>query len=93
MAARTRRTELSEEWKNRIKSGMILDRLLKHVNGDIELKPTQIKAAEILLKKVIPDLASTTLSAEITHNYVIRAAQPAVTPEQWQQQHPEVTIQ
>jgi hypothetical protein len=57
MAARIRKTTLSEEWKSKIQAGAILSRLVKHVNGEIEMSSSQIKAADILLKKTIPDLA------------------------------------
>jgi hypothetical protein len=36
-----------------------MNRLLKHVEGEIELSNSQVKAADILLKKVVPDLART----------------------------------
>jgi hypothetical protein len=39
---------------------MLADRLEKHAMGEIELTTTQVRAAEILLKKVVPDLASIT---------------------------------
>lgn len=48
---------MSEEWKAKIQAGVILDRLVKHVNGEIDMSASQIKAADILLKKTIPDLA------------------------------------
>lgn len=63
MAARKIRTKLSEEWKEKIRIGMILERLDKHVFGGVELSNTQIRAAEILLKKSLPDLTS----AEMNH--------------------------
>lgn len=59
MAARIRKTKLTDEWKARIQAGVILDRLVKHVNGEIEMSSSQIKAADILLKKTVPDLART----------------------------------
>jgi hypothetical protein len=59
MAARIRKTTLSDNWKARIQAGVILDRLVKHVNGEIEMSSSQIKAADILLKKTVPDLART----------------------------------
>lgn len=58
MAARTTRTELTEEWRQRIQAAMILDRLGKHVAGKNKMTSTQIRAAEILLKKAMPDLSS-----------------------------------
>jgi hypothetical protein len=45
---------------------MILKRLQDHVRGAVELEATQIRAAEILLNKSIPNLTSMELQAEIT---------------------------
>jgi hypothetical protein len=59
MAARIRKTTLTDEWKAKIQAGVILDRLVKHVSGEIEMTSSQIKAADILLKKTVPDLART----------------------------------
>ena len=56
MAARIRKTALSEDWKAKIQAGVIMDRLLKHVHGEIDMSSSQIKAAEILLRKTVPDL-------------------------------------
>ena len=60
MAAR-KKLELTQQWRDKIQVSMLIDRLMKHVNDEIDMKPTQIKAAEILLKKIAPDLATTTL--------------------------------
>jgi len=59
MGARTKKIVLSQNWKDKIQIAHIIERLVKHVNDEIDMKPTQLKAAEILLKKVAPDLAST----------------------------------
>ena len=56
MAARKRRTTVNEKWREKIQSSMLVDRLVKHAVGEIEMTATQIKAADILLKKVAPDL-------------------------------------
>ena len=55
---------LTPEWKEKIRVGVILDRLSKHVDGEVEMSSTQIKAAEILLKKVVPDVARTELAGD-----------------------------
>jgi hypothetical protein len=60
MAAR-KKLNLTQAWKDKIQIANIIDRLVKHVNDEIDMKPTQLKAAEILLKKVAPDLSNTTL--------------------------------
>lgn len=59
MAARKRQVKLSEEWRERIRSAGILQRLDKAAMGEIEITATQLKAAEIVLRKTIPDLART----------------------------------
>jgi len=57
MAARKIHTTLREEWKLRIKATHLVTRLHEHALGEADMSPTQIKAAEILLRKVAPDLA------------------------------------
>lgn len=64
MAARKRRLVLSDEWKERISAGCIMDRLLKHVNGELNMESTQVKAADILLKKIVPDLARSEITGK-----------------------------
>jgi len=64
MAARKRRTTVNEKWREKIQSSMLVDRLVKHAVGEIEMTATQIKAADILLKKVAPDLKAVEHSGE-----------------------------
>jgi hypothetical protein len=59
MAARKNTFRLNERWREKIQIGVIIDRLVKHAEGTNEMTNTQIKAAEILLKKVLPDVART----------------------------------
>lgn len=56
MAARKRKVELTEAWKDKIRVSVISGRLYDHMQGLCEMTPTQIKAAEILLKKLVPDV-------------------------------------
>ena len=62
MAARkshARKTNtLTEAWKDKIKTSMIINRLSDHINGKVELNPSQVTAALGLLKKTAPDLSS-----------------------------------
>ena len=44
--------------RERIQVGMILDRLHKHMVGEVEMSSTQLQAAKILLSKALPDLQS-----------------------------------
>lgn len=64
MAARKIHTTLREEWKLRIKAAHLVTRLHDHALGEKEMSPTQIKAAEILLRKVAPDLARQEVTGE-----------------------------
>ena len=59
MAARTRKIRHDAETRLKIKTSQLINRLTAHALGEIELQPTQIRAIEILLKKALPDLAST----------------------------------
>ena len=66
MAARKKKgigeVGLTDTWKARIQVTVLATRLYKHAQGEIEMTQTQIKAAEILLRKMVPDLARTELS-------------------------------
>jgi hypothetical protein len=64
MAARTRRIELSDKWKDGIRVSAVMKRLYDHCNGDVEMTMSQINAAKIILGKLIPDLARTELSGD-----------------------------
>lgn len=48
----------SARLSTRIKAGMIVGRLQRHIEGKLEMSSTQIQAARILLNKVLPDLRS-----------------------------------
>ncbi len=53
---------LIEELRTKIQTPQIINRLQAHIHGAVEMSATQVRAAEILLKKAIPDLQS------VTHN-------------------------
>lgn len=87
MAARNR-PGLSENTRKRIQTTMIVERLQKHLLGDIEMSPTQMRAAEILLKKTLPDLSAVELSGETTTNHRgIDAPPQANSYEEWIKRH------
>jgi hypothetical protein len=83
----------NDNWKDKIKAGVLADRLYKHVLGQVEMTQTQINAARILLNKVAPDLKAVELSGDVVHNYVMRLPNPVNSVEQWQQQNEQVSIQ
>ena len=49
----------------KIQASQLINRLQNHVDGNVELSATQIRAAEILLKKSLPDLQSVEMSADV----------------------------
>jgi hypothetical protein len=64
MAARKNTIRLSEEWRERIRTAGILERLEKAAMGEVDVTQTQLKAAEIVLRKTLPDLARTEVTGK-----------------------------
>ena len=61
MAAR--KNPRNRDSSNKLASAtQLLNRLISHANGEIELTPTQINAAKIVIGKYIPDLKAVELS-------------------------------
>ena len=56
MAARKNRITQHENAREKIKVGLLLKRLADHAVDKVEMSASQVRAAEILLKKTIPDL-------------------------------------
>ncbi len=56
MAARKRRTTLNTEWRELIRTSMLINRLQDHVFGKCKMTSVQVRAAGALLKKTLPDL-------------------------------------
>ena len=65
MAARIRKKH-QEETRSRIQTSQLINRLQNHALSEEvnELKPSQLKAIEILLKKSLPDLQSTEITGD-----------------------------
>jgi hypothetical protein len=51
--------------RDKIRAGKILKRLQDHSMGKITMKSTEIKAAQILLAKVMPDLKAQEITGDI----------------------------
>ena len=43
---------------NKIKTGKIIGKLQRHIDGTVDMTNTQVQAARILLNKVMPDVKS-----------------------------------
>lgn len=55
---------MSHEHRLKIQKSNILNVLLQHAEGKVDMSPTQVQAGLGLLKKVLPDLNSMTLSGD-----------------------------
>lgn len=62
MAARTRRILHDDATRKKIQTSQLINRLQGHALGEHDMTPTQVQAAQILLKKALPDLNATELS-------------------------------
>lgn len=78
MAARKNKGTADKPWpqttRDRIQTSMLLNRLEKHVLGDVEMSATQLRAAEILLKKSLPDLQAIEHSGELEQTVTVTGA-------------------
>ncbi len=63
-----------------IKAGEIVDCLNRHILGELKMTNTQVRAAEVLLRKVQPDLIATHISMDEGQGVpllkIVREAQP-----------------
>ena len=64
MAARTRKIRHDENTRDKIRVSQIINRLQNHIDGKIDLTTSQVSAANTLLRKCLPDLASTDLTVK-----------------------------
>lgn len=70
----------------RVKAGGIVKVLQEHIVGKREMSASQVTAALGLLRKTVPDLASSeiNLNGNVTHRTV--SSEP-LTPEQWEREY------
>lgn len=50
--------------RQRIQATKLVQRLQAHVNGEVKMSTSQVRAAEILLRKSVPDLSAIQLTGE-----------------------------
>ena len=54
-----------EQARRQIKTDLLIKTLQKHATGDKKMQNSQVRAAEILLRKALPDLKQHELTGEI----------------------------
>lgn len=79
MAARTHKVTLTDTWKDGVRASHIMKRLFDHALGENEMTATQIKAAQIVLGKIIPDLARTEVAGDAENPIAVTATFEAFT--------------
>ena len=89
MAARTRRIAHDANTRAKIKASQIINRLQKHIDGEVELESTQIRAAEILLNKCLPNLQSVEMKVE---GEVATVTRTAMSVDEWQKKAEEQRV-
>lgn len=80
MAARKFSPQHDAATRLKIQTSQLVNRLSDHANGKVDLQPTQVKAIEILLRKVLPDLQAIEGTLNVTHHHedVLRDLEAAV---------------
>jgi hypothetical protein len=63
MAARLRKMH-QDDVRQKIRASQLINRLEEHALGEECLETSQVRAIEVLLKKVLPDLAAIELSGD-----------------------------
>jgi len=81
---RTRRVRQDDRTRERIRVAYLLNRLQNCVEGKVELTLVQYKAAELLLRKALPDLVALHMTGETTHNFCV--APEVLSEERWLKQ-------
>lgn len=63
------RLQQQDEWRKKIQASQLINRLNDHGLGIVEMSATQVKAAQSLISKVLPDLKAVEHSGTITTRY------------------------
>jgi len=65
MPARTSKIRHDDQTRAKIQAAQIINRFMACMNGDIELTAAQVSCGKTLLNKVLPDLQSVSLDANV----------------------------
>lgn len=71
MAAR-KDSHHTAEVRKRIQTSQLINRLHSNAMGDVEMTPAQVRSAEILLKKAIPDLQAIEHTTDGDNGFVVK---------------------
>ncbi len=71
--------------RQKIRTSHIIRRLQLHFNGKLELSPTQVRSAELLLSKTLPALASVEHTGDVA-TFVMRLPDQATDTAAWERE-------
>lgn len=66
-------------------SAQAIETVASIMNDGKSTRPARLRAAEIILKKTVPDLSSVTMEADLKHHYELSDEMP--TAEEWEREH------
>ena len=72
--------KLTDAHRDKIRNSKILDRLIGHVEGQVEMSSTQVTAGIALLRKVMPDMTEAEVRATGEINHVHKITRELVAP-------------
>ena len=72
--------------REKIKTSQLVNRLMQHANGKNKMTVTQIRAAEILLRKTLPDLSAVTMDGDLDVTQKIVSAEP-LPEDEWESKY------
>jgi len=75
-----------DEVRAKIRAHDLVNRLQSHIFDGLELSVSQVHAICVLLRKCIPDLTSTAVTADINVRYVAHLPEP-ISREAWLQKY------
>ena len=87
MAANTRRIGQSDATRAKIQVTQLINRLQANANGELpkEMTPGQVRSAQILLNKALPDLTLVTYYGEMSKHYAV-SAEP-MSENEWEREY------
>jgi hypothetical protein len=72
----------TEACRAKIKTTQLVNRLMRHINGKLELSATQVRSIECLLNKTLPNLQQAEHTVDVK-TYVARLPEPAPDAAAW----------
>lgn len=85
MAARTKRIMHDDNTRKKIQASQIINRLQDHILGKNELSTTQVRAAQVLLNKILPDLSAVEMVADVKTQNIV-SAEP-LSDDEWKNRY------